>query len=341
MNYQMPKRVVLKILSLLILLTACAQEPNYAPVQTVNQEFEPNNGYYLRNKPPINPGNQPDTIQQSTKNLPKQQEGNPVQQNLNANGKPDPSLIQNTPSKIRSNGQATKKETVKVPGTSEQTIVNQNPRTQSPSPDKTVKTSKNKSANTPVDKAKPSKSQKLAMLDQKLADHSSNKPILSNIKDSNAQKNQHSDTKSLDNIQVTGKNNKKLSISIDNKKVLKLNFQWPLQGRLSRNFSQTDNKGILIKGKSGQEVHAAEAGKAVYCGHGLAGFGNLVIIKHNETYLSAYANNSKLTVKEGERVEKGQTIGQVGLTGLKKSSLHFEIRKNGKPINPLAVLPKL
>ena len=147
-------------------------------------------------------------------------------------------------------------------------------------------------------------------------------------------------TKSLDNLEITEKNNKKSTISIDNKQVLKLNFQWPLQGRISKNFSQTDNKGILITGKNGQSVRAAESGKAVYCGQGLAGFGNLAIIKHNETFLSAYANNSKLYIKEGQKVEKGQAIGQVGLTGLKKSSLHFEIRKNGKPINPLTVLPK-
>jgi lipoprotein NlpD len=122
--------------------------------------------------------------------------------------------------------------------------------------------------------------------------------------------------------------------------VLKLNFQWPLQGIIVRNFLQTDRKGIDIKGKSGQAVHAAEAGKAVYCGIELAGLGNLAIIKHDETYLSAYANNSTLTIKEGQQVEKGQTIGQVGSTGLKKALLHFEIRKHGKPINPLIVLPK-
>lgn len=121
--------------------------------------------------------------------------------------------------------------------------------------------------------------------------------------------------------------------------MLKLNFEWPLQGKISRSFAQTDHKGIDITGKNGQSVRAAESGKAVYCGQGLKGLGNLAIIKHNETYLSAYANNSKLYITEGQQVNKGQTIGQVGFSGLKKTSLHFEIRKNGKPINPLPLLP--
>ena len=122
--------------------------------------------------------------------------------------------------------------------------------------------------------------------------------------------------------------------------MLKLNFQWPLQGKIYKTFPQTDNKGIEIAGKGGQSVQAAEAGKAVYCGNGMTGFGNLAIIKHNETYLSAYANNSKLMIKEGQRVTKGQTIGQIGSSRFKKAALHFEIRKNGKPVNPLTLLPK-
>jgi murein DD-endopeptidase MepM/ murein hydrolase activator NlpD len=133
--------------------------------------------------------------------------------------------------------------------------------------------------------------------------------------------------------------NKKLSISNNNKKVLKLNFQWPLKGKVAKSFSQTDNKGIDIAGKSGEHVRASEAGKAVYSGHGMLGLGNLIVIKHNDSYLSAYANNNKLLVKEGQWVEKGQRIAQMGALKAKQPILHFEIRKNGKPINPLALLP--
>jgi murein DD-endopeptidase MepM/ murein hydrolase activator NlpD len=307
MIFQSPKLVALKIFSLL-LLTACAQEPNYAPVKTVNEALEPDNGY-IPVKPPLKASDRPDNIQQSVENLDKKQEISQTRQNSVVNGAPSPGSNQHKPSKAHPTDQA-------------------------------LELTKNKSAKPVVDIGESSKPQDVAKLAQHSIDHPKNKSILSNTNDIYAQKKRHNNAKSLDNLQVTGKNNKKSIISIDNKKVLKLNFQWPLQGRLAKNFAQTDNKGILIKGKAGQSVHAAEAGKAVYCGQGLTGFGNLAIIKHNETYLSAYANNSKLTIKEGQQVDKGQTIGQVGLTGLRKSSLHFEIRKNGKPINPLTVLPK-
>ncbi len=134
---------------------------------------------------------------------------------------------------------------------------------------------------------------------------------------------------------------KTLSISNNNKKVLKLNFEWPFRGKVIKNFAQSDNKGIDIAGKNGQNVHATEAGKTVYCGHGLLGYGNLIIIKHDRTYLSAYANNSKMHVKESQMVEKGQTIAQIGTGNPHKPVvLHFQIRKNGKSINPIALLPK-
>jgi lipoprotein NlpD len=135
------------------------------------------------------------------------------------------------------------------------------------------------------------------------------------------------------------KSQKKSIISTDNQKVLKLSFQWPIKGKILKNFSESDNKGIDISGKMGQTVYAAEAGKVVYSGQGLISLGNLVIIKHNELYLSAYANNSRLLVAEGQNVEKGQDIAQVGEAVYKKASLHFEIRKNGKSVNPLALLP--
>lgn len=132
---------------------------------------------------------------------------------------------------------------------------------------------------------------------------------------------------------------KKSIISIDNESMLKLNFQWPIKGKVLKAFSEPDNKGIDIAGEIGQNVSAAEAGKVVYSGQGLIGYGNLLIIKHNDLYLSAYANNSRLLVAEGYKVEKGEVIAKVGQAGSNLTSLHFEIRKNGKPVNPLSLLP--
>ncbi len=134
--------------------------------------------------------------------------------------------------------------------------------------------------------------------------------------------------------------NSKLITSIDNEKISALNFDWPIKGKVLKNFSPSRNKGIDIAGKKGQFIKAAEAGKVVYDGQGLIGFGKLLIIKHNAIYLSAYTNNSRLLVNAGESVEKGQSIAKVGDVGIKRRSLHFEIRKNGKPINPLKLLPK-
>ncbi len=128
--------------------------------------------------------------------------------------------------------------------------------------------------------------------------------------------------------------------SMDNKKVLKLFWQWPIKKRILKNFSQTGNKGLDISGRLGQKVTAASSGKVVYSGSALKGYGNLLIIKHNYLYLSAYANNRKILVKEGQWVKKGQVIAEVGLVAGRRASLHFEIRKNGKPVNPLNYLPK-
>ena len=133
---------------------------------------------------------------------------------------------------------------------------------------------------------------------------------------------------------------KKSIISIDNENMLKLNFQWPIKGRVLKSFAQADNKGIDIAGEMGQNVNAAETGKVVYSGQGLIGYGNLLIIKHNDLYLSAYANNRRLLVAEGDTVRKGEVIAKVGQAGSNQASLHFEIRKNGKPVNPLNFLPE-
>jgi lipoprotein NlpD len=133
---------------------------------------------------------------------------------------------------------------------------------------------------------------------------------------------------------------KKSIVSIDNKKMLELNFGWPIKGRVLNSFSPSHNKGIDVAGKNGQQVKATEAGKVVYGGQGLIGFGKLLIIKHNDVYLSAYANNSRLLVNEGQHVQKGQVVAMIGDVGIKRTSLHFEIRENGKPVNPLKLLPK-
>ena len=129
-------------------------------------------------------------------------------------------------------------------------------------------------------------------------------------------------------------------VSIDQKKRVELSFGWPIKGRVLKSFSPSRNKGIDIVGKQGQSVKATEAGQVVYVGQGLIGFGKLLIIKHTNAYLSAYANTGRLLVKEGQRVDKGQPIAQVGDVGIKRTSLHFEIRKNGKPVNPFILLPK-
>jgi len=141
-------------------------------------------------------------------------------------------------------------------------------------------------------------------------------------------------------VQNSKRQQKKSIVSIDNKKMLELSFGWPIKGKVLKSFSPSRNKGIDIAGKKGQSVKATEAGKVVYGGQGLIGFGKLLIIKHNDVYLSAYANNSRLLANEGQNVQKGQVIATVGDVGIKRTSLHFEIRENGKPVNPLELLPK-
>lgn len=118
----------------------------------------------------------------------------------------------------------------------------------------------------------------------------------------------------------------------------RVEWTWPTKGKVSELFSE-NTKGIDIAGKPGQEVTASAGGKVVYSGAGLRGYGKLVIIKHNNTYLSAYAHNNKLLVKEGQTVVKGQKIAEMGNTDSSLVKLHFEIRKNGKPVDPLKHLP--
>lgn len=119
-------------------------------------------------------------------------------------------------------------------------------------------------------------------------------------------------------------------------------WQWPGSKKISKRFTSASalHKGIDIQGNLGEPVLAANSGKVVYAGSGLVGFGNLLIIKHNENYLSAYGHNSKLLVAEGSLVKVGQKIAEFGDSGTDKVKLHFQIRRNGKPVNPIKLLPK-
>lgn len=118
-----------------------------------------------------------------------------------------------------------------------------------------------------------------------------------------------------------------------------LDWVWPSAGKLVTSFGESASKGIDIGGRVGQPVVAAAPGKVVYSGSNLRGYGNLVIIKHNKTYLSAYAHNSQITVKEGQQVAGGQKIAEMGKSDAESVRLHFEIRKLGKPVDPLKYLP--
>jgi lipoprotein NlpD len=123
---------------------------------------------------------------------------------------------------------------------------------------------------------------------------------------------------------------------------VKLRWQWPTQGKVVQNFSSKDinRKGIKIAGNLGQKITASEAGKVVYVGDGLIGYGQLIIIKHNKEYLSAYGFNRKLLVKEGDEMRKGDLIAEMGDGGSGRAQLHFEVRRNGVPVNPTALLPR-
>lgn len=118
-----------------------------------------------------------------------------------------------------------------------------------------------------------------------------------------------------------------------------VDWMWPASGKLIAGFSEASNKGLDISGNTGDPVLAASAGKVVYAGSGLRGYGNLVIVKHNDTFLSAYAHNSEVLVKEGQSVKKGQKIATMGNSDTDRTKLHFEIRKQGKPVDPSKYLP--
>lgn len=131
------------------------------------------------------------------------------------------------------------------------------------------------------------------------------------------------------------------SSSVSSKLDQKVIWSWPCSGPVSKAFKANNglNKGIDITGKLGEPVYAASSGTVVYSGEGLRGYGKLIIIKHSDKFLSAYAYNSKLKVKEGDTVKTGEKIAEMGETGTDSVKLHFEIRFDGKPVNPLIHLP--
>ena len=118
-----------------------------------------------------------------------------------------------------------------------------------------------------------------------------------------------------------------------------LGFMWPATGPLLAGFDEARNKGYDIGGKAGDPVLAAADGRVVYAGAGLRGYGNLVILKHNNTFLTAYAHNQTLLVKEDQSVRKGQKIAEMGSTDADRVKLHFEIRRQGEPVDPARYLP--
>lgn len=141
-------------------------------------------------------------------------------------------------------------------------------------------------------------------------------------------------------VQSTPEKNKKTANATLNGNLVQ--WQWPVKGKIISGFSHQEqgNKGVDISGKEGSRVNAAASGQVVYAGNALRGYGNLIIIKHNDDYLSAYAHNRKLLVTEKQMVTAGQQIAELGSTDATDARLHFEIRYRGKSVNPLKYLPK-
>lgn len=117
-------------------------------------------------------------------------------------------------------------------------------------------------------------------------------------------------------------------------------WAWPADGRVSRPFSEELHKGIDVSGERGSDIRATAPGVVVYAGTGVTGYGALLIVKHNDTYLSAYGHNDALLAGEGEQVSAGQVIAKMGSTSTDAVKLHFEIRRNGVPVNPATLLPR-
>jgi lipoprotein NlpD len=118
-----------------------------------------------------------------------------------------------------------------------------------------------------------------------------------------------------------------------------LDFIWPAKGGLLAKFSEPNSKGVDIGGKAGDPVVAAAAGQVLYTGTGIRGFGKLIVIRHENGFSSVYAHNREILVKEGQSVSRGQRIAELGDSDADRPKLHFEIRKSGKPVDPLRYLP--
>ncbi len=150
--------------------------------------------------------------------------------------------------------------------------------------------------------------------------------------------------KSSKSLKKNKKASKKTKKSASNQGYVKgrIYWQWPAKGMIINKFSRKSatKKGVDIAGRLGQAVKASAAGKIVYSGSGLRGYGRLIIVQHNERFLSAYAHNRKLLVKEGQQVKQGQRIAEMGRSGTDRVKLHFEIRSDGNPVDPLRYLPK-
>lgn len=119
----------------------------------------------------------------------------------------------------------------------------------------------------------------------------------------------------------------------------RVDWIWPAGGKVLATFDGAASKGVDIAGKVGDPVYASASGRVVYSGEGIPAYGKLVIIRHNSTFLSAYAHNNQILVKEGQSVAKGQKIAELGATGASQAKLHFEIRRLGKPVDPMQYLP--
>lgn len=117
-------------------------------------------------------------------------------------------------------------------------------------------------------------------------------------------------------------------------------FIWPARGNVIATFDEAKNKGVSVSGRVGDPVLAAADGRVVYAGAGLRGYGNLIILKHNDTFLTAYAHNQALLVREDQAVKQGQRIAEMGSSDADRVKLHFEVRREGKPVDPLHYLPK-